>query len=153
MSTHVISCKIDENAFRRFEEMRKKVNMSRSDFLRMIIQKAFENYENLRSTKVNSEDNEAEIAESSTFKPVPAIEVRGPELFTIKSPEVEEPEPKLEVEPERVEIYEPDFDEDLEDSEDSEIARYECGNCGYVFSDRFKYCPNCGERFGWSAVE
>ncbi|AEA47728.1 hypothetical protein Arcve_1729 [Archaeoglobus veneficus SNP6] len=136
MTMHVISCKIDEDTFKRLEEMRRKVNTSKSDFLRTIIQKAFENYENGRLAEVNDEDSKAEIAESFTsVKPVPAIEVKEPEHFIIKSPkdieEVKDSESKL-VEPEKVEAYEPDFDEDLEDSE---IARYECGNCGYKFGD------------------
>lgn len=51
---------------------------------------------------------------------MPAIEVREPEPFIIKSPkgvkEVENSEPEPDLKSEKIETYRPDFDEDLENS-------------------------------------
>ncbi|AEA48053.1 heterogeneous nuclear ribonucleoprotein A3 [Archaeoglobus veneficus SNP6] len=73
-----------------------------------------------------------------------------PEPFTVKPPELSQPADK----PAKVPVAgEKKKEERRERRMEGEEARYECGNCGFKFSKKYKHCPNCGARFDWSAVE
>jgi len=70
-----------------------------------------------------------------------------PEPFTVKPPDVEEVR--------KVPVMDQNMDrkKKVGGERKMEEAKYECGNCGFKFNKKYKFCPNCGARFNWEAVE
>ena len=69
-----------------------------------------------------------------------------PEPFTVKPPEA----PSKQANKVKIPVRNEKKKEEVKKVEE---AKYECGNCGFGFNRKYKFCPNCGARFDWSAVE
>ena len=67
-----------------------------------------------------------------------------PEPFSVEPPEVHSPQ--------KVPVLNKEEKKEVRRERKMAEARYECGNCGYKFNKRYKFCPNCGARFDWSQV-
>jgi len=73
------------------------------------------------------------------------------EISSLSSPETETLE--IEASPEKKVRVPPERKVEKEKKKEVRKMEYECGNCGYKFDRKIKFCPNCGAKFDWSKVE